>query len=351
MMEKETNTSKSANTMVKMTTQQREELTAKYVEHMNKVGVDPLEMAENIIKRCEESKVNKCELGFSINNAKDAVNKPMIKREFSGIPCGIEDLDKDYLYGFKPGDFVLVAADSGLGKSTLTAYFSMSMSKAGYKVMVFNFEDSETNYEGRLQLLKNGNGFTDDDLKNLSYTHMKEMDKIVENPMDLSAIITKIHAQYGTDVFIIDMLNDLADLNLAGDQSTKLPNMLQTLAVKLNVTVMCTVRLRKPTGLTAASRAREFYCPDGGAIAGFNNTQFRATKILTLSNVPDSIDEFEEKTGFTGYKRLPFAIHVAKARDGNTTNSQDKACVCSWVKYNDGTRMQLSTKGVISYEF
>lgn len=342
------NTSTSTNSKDKLTTQQKHFLVQKYVEHMQGNGIDPEEMCGLIVKDIHAQN-DGGDIGFNLHSGSDAMTKPLHKNEFEGIACGIKVLDEEYLKGFKPGDLVIIGAGTGMGKSSLTMLWTMNMSKAGHKVAVFNFEDTMKTYENRLQLLARGHGFSSDELKNLYYTSMDDMGDIIEHSMTLLEKIRQIHTQNGAEVFVVDMINDLMDLNVAGEASTTLTNKLLALANELGITIIITAQLRKPSNSKADTNAQEHYLPNSNAIAGFSNTQFRATKIITISPVPKAVAEFEEVPGFSGYKKIPLAIHVVKAREGDRTDVEKKACICFWEKPNNKEYLRLSVRGVEPY--
>lgn len=103
----------------------------------------------------------------AIEEIKAAVNRP--DGVMSGIPSGFPDFDK-MTNGFHPGQFIIIAARPGIGKSTLAVDFCRSAAfLAGKSVMFFSLEMSKEELvqrvlaaEARVELQKIRSGELDE---------------------------------------------------------------------------------------------------------------------------------------------------------------------------------------------
>lgn len=331
----------------KITTQEKWALAKAQYDDYVKRGLDPNEMAD-IFRKCQNQSATDKHKGITIHNGTEILGKPAVRRVFDGIATGLEELDKNFILGLKPGDLVAFAGGSSLGKSSVTMFMAMNMSRAGVPVITYNFEDSDYEYSSRFQLLAKGNGFTTKDLKNFYYYELNDMLPFFKEPLELINGIRFASMAVGAKVFIVDMINDLVKIN-SNDDADNLIQSLRNIAAELGIIIIFTAKLRKPAGLSQNARTTEHFCPRGEAIAGFNSIEFLATKIFTISHIPDGtggLNYIEQHNPFDPTQK-PFAIHVAKNRAGKTTIDYNKACLCQWLFYND--RTVLDCKGVQDY--
>lgn len=328
-------------------TEQMMRLAKAQVDDYVKKGLDPVRGAEAIKKIYESAKGEKYQK-IEVHNASSVLKKPLMLRKFDGIATGLEELDKNYLFGIKPGDVICVAGASGVGKSSMTACWSMAMSKAGVSVLTYNFEDGEEEFESRLQLLARGNGYTEEDLKNYRYYGMEQMAPFYNDPNELIYAIRASVAAIGVKVVVIDMINDLVKVNTA-DQADDLIRAINILAKELKIAIIFTAKLRKSQGLSVQMKMTEKYCPTSEAVAGFNSLEFYATKIITISKLPQAVLPFVPQKSPLDATHRPFAVHVAKNRRGDTTIDYGGGYVCQWLFYNDKT--VLDQKGLQKYDY
>lgn len=330
------------------TTQQKQHVSTVIYNQLVRQGYDPEEIFKLASKNATIAAGEKAN-GIPVHYGSEVFDKPLMLRRFDGIACGIEDLDKQYLLGFKPGDLVVMAGGSSIGKSSTTMFWAINMARNGVPVLTYNFEDTTTNYEGRLQKMCRGHNIKKEELAtNFQYYNMVDMGDFIKTPMSLIPAIKAKVTMSGIKVVIIDMINDLVKVNTA-DQADEMVNNLHALAAELGIVIIFTAKLRKPAGLTTTSRTREYYFPTAECIAGFNAIEYRATKVLTVSHIPDTVGlKFKKGNGISTPTYEPFAIHVPKCRDGDRTIDAGVACVCQWVKYNDKTI--LDVKGIQSYD-
>jgi len=89
-----------------------------------------------------------------------------------GVPSGISVIDKIY-GGWQPGDFVVVMAWTGVGKSFLTRLFALNAWKQGYSPLVISLEMDKNQEMFRMDtILNQGDVFTNNQLMsgvNLDY--------------------------------------------------------------------------------------------------------------------------------------------------------------------------------------
>lgn len=328
-----------------LSTQQEMELMQAQIRGWEKQGLDPERGANLLNKIIQDSKKDKYG-DLKVKNARDALDKPVTPRAFSGLPTGLKELDDKFLFGLRPGDLVIVSGNPGLGKSSFCAYAAMNIVRAGHKALFYNFEDGEEEYENRLRLLAKGNGFKKDEMKGLYYYGMEEMAPFYSKPLEIVHAIRGAVIGLGVEIVFVDMLNDLVKVNTA-DQADELVRELNNLAKELKIVIVATAKMRKTQGYGNQDKMVEKYYPTSEAISGFNTIESYATKIIMISRVPSAVLQYESPKAFGEPYKEPFAIHVTKCRTGNKTIDLGQAYVCQWLKYNGQTT--LDQKGMVEY--
>lgn len=272
---------------------------------------------------------------------------------FEGISSGIDLLDS-YLLGFKPGDVVVIGAETGLGKSTLTTRILLNAAFEGRRSCIFALEDNQREVGTRVRFLLKGMGKTPEDLANapgeclLFPEECKDLffkDKFSIIPAMIAVALT-----YRLEIIAIDMLNDIVDTvgdKDAGDFMCELKRM----ADSYGITLFLISRLREPTGASNYAVWKEKYAPNENTIYGRGQTKYVATKVITLSeaDLPPTIVD-----SIPGQPREIVQnvwLHVVKNRTGHETKREGQVINGVIRKVIDDQHFGENNGSMISIEF
>lgn len=236
-----------------------------------------------------------------------------------GVPSGISTIDRIF-GGWQPGDFVVVMAWTGVGKSFLTRLFALNAWKQGYRPLVISLEMDKTQELFRMDtILNHGEFFTNNQLttgQDIDYDvyekwaketfegkhpfHLVTSDGI--DSADPGFVDAKID-QYKPDMVVLDY-HQLFDAPSGGNDTERakaLSKAFKRLAVKHNVPIIDVASVTMEKG-------HEERPPELNEIAWSKQLAYDSDMVLALHRAPDS-DMFQCVTRKT--RRCPqFAFYL-----------------------------------------
>lgn len=249
---------------------------------------------------------------------------------FSGLGTGCKELDEKYLFGFRPGQLIMIGGRSGLGKTTVMMFWCLRWVLEGHSIAWFALEDDIEEEMGKFKPMVRGRGLLGKNLEEEYGGKFKlfPIDKagaIRNNPENFKTAIRAYQILYGTDVVVLDMLNNVVAQNSSQKDATMddFLHSLRDIAIELGVTVFVTSMMREANGINAKEKDNAKYNPSYHEIYGMSTSSYAVQKVITLSEVPDYAEQDGE--GFVdgqidkfNYHRF-IGIHVPKTRQGRTT--------------------------------
>lgn len=193
--------------------------------------------------------------------SKDLERRYNDKRELTGIPTGIDDLD-EITAGFQRKDLIIVAGRPSMGKTAFAVGVARGAAKSGLKPLIFSFEMDEMKVvervvcaEGRVNSKRMRNGrFEEDDWDRLSKglgstsslpVHVVHKDRM--SVMDIRSYSRRRKKTHGLDMIVIDYLGfiKLGRANSTAEAVGDVVRSLKGLAGELNVPVVLLAQLNR----------------------------------------------------------------------------------------------------------
>lgn len=197
----------------------------------------------------------------SINGVNSLVQKSMNRLENTDIQTkfGYSLLDKN-IGGVKPGDYTIIGAKSGVGKTTLALNIALNVLEQGKKVLIISREMTDVDVFDRFATMVSkipsmkfrNKDFTADDWKKFvnasGYLGEYEGKLLIDNDSTKISDIIKLVRRYKPDLVVIDYLQ-----LLSAEDGSKLENAeriianisrnIRTMTLKYNCHVMALVQL------------------------------------------------------------------------------------------------------------
>lgn len=197
----------------------------------------------------------------SINGINSLVQKSMNRLENTDIQTkfGYSLLDKN-IGGVKPGDYTIIGAKSGVGKTTLALNIALNVLEQGKKVLIISREMTDVDVFDRFATMVSkipsmkfrNKDFTADDWKKFvnasGYLGEYEGKLLIDNDSTKISDIIKLVRRYKPDLVVIDYLQ-----LLSAEDGSKLENAeriianisrnIRTMTLKYNCHVMALVQL------------------------------------------------------------------------------------------------------------
>ena len=249
---------------------------------------------------------------------------------FSGLGTGCANLDERYLYGFRPGQLIMLGGGSGLGKTTIMMDWCLRWILEGHSVAWFALEDDLEEEMGKFKPMVRGRGLLGQDLAKEygGQFRLFPIDKsgsIRGNPEVFKMAVRIYKILYNTDVVVLDMLNNVVAQNSSMKDATMdaFLHSLRDIAIELNITVFVTSMMREAGGINSKEKENAKYNPSYHEIYGMSTSSYAVQKVITLSEVPDWAEggiytnRQEDKSTYKRY----IGVHVPKTRQGRTTPS------------------------------
>lgn len=235
-----------------------------------------------------------------------------------GLPTGFENLNKVTL-GYKPGDLVILGAQTGHGKTTYALHTANSIAiKGSHNVLYLNTEMSRQQIALRWGSILSG---IEHDRVRSGEISESELSRILNGysllgesgfysypcpnltPEKTISIARKFKAQKNIDMMIVDYIGRMDKIDPRLQEWQVLEQIIKTqklLAQNLNMVVMCLVQLN----------------PDG-TLQGAKRMKNECDLMLKLSPIPR--EELEENEELKKYDIMPnYAIYIDKNRDGQS---------------------------------
>lgn len=271
---------------------------------------------------------------------------------FAGLGTGCTDLDNNYLYGFRPGQLIMLGGGSGLGKTTVMMFWCLRWVLEGHSIAWFALEDDIEEEMGKFKPMVRGKGLLGKDLEKEYGGKFKlfPIDKagaIRNNPENFKMAVRAYQILYGTDVVVLDMLNNVVAQNSSQKDATmdEFLHSLRDIAIELGVTVFVTSMMREASGINAKEKENAKYNPSYHEIYGMSTSSYAVQKVITLSKVPDYAGDGKYADGqvdkFTYHRFI--AIHVPKTRQGRVTPSGGN--VVEIIYTAGGSQIQFADRG------
>lgn len=201
-----------------------------------------------------------------------------IDDDIRGIPTYLPTLDK-YTKGWKPGQVIVVAAQTGIGKSVFAVNCGSAAALAGYSVLMFSLEMKEEEVQRRI--ISSVSSVPQNDLKSGKLTN--EQAGLVKEALEsfkdksfgidaqlstsLGAIKAKIQkrsqSKDGLDMVIIDYLALITSEGIkAQGEREKLEAItreLKLMSVEYSIPIMLVAQLRRPNNKEESSELPSVY--------------------------------------------------------------------------------------------
>lgn len=270
---------------------------------------------------------------------------------FSGLGTGCKDLDEKYLFGFRPGQLIMLGGGSGLGKTTVMMFWCLRWVLEGHSIAWVALEDDIEEEMGKFKPMVRGKELLG---KNLEQEYggkfrLFPIDKagaIRNNPENFKTAVRAYQILYGTDIVVLDMLNNVVAQNSSQKDATmdEFLHSLRDIAIELGITVFVTSMMREASGINAKEKEQAKYNPSYHEIYGMSTSSYAVQKVITLSKVPEWANNGLFKDGQIdkfNYHRF-IGIHVPKTRQGRTT--QGGGCVLEIV-YTGSNQIRFVDRG------
>lgn len=247
---------------------------------------------------------------------------------FSGLGTGCSQLDENYLYGFRPGQLIMVGGGSGLGKTTIVMHWCLNWVLEGKSIAWFALEDDIEEEMGKFKPMVRGRGLLGQDLTEkggaFKLFPVEKSGSIRGNPENFKMAVRAYQILYNTDVVVLDMLNNVVSQNSSRDDATmdKFLHSLRDIAIELGIVVIVTSMMREAGGINGNEKYNNKYNPSYHEIYGMSTSSYAVQKVITLSKIPtETYPQFEDKQEDKYHYKRFVAIHVPKIRQGRMTPS------------------------------
>lgn len=190
-----------------------------------------------------------------------------------GVPTSLETLN-DITSGWLPGQFITVAARTGIGKSVLCVNQAVAAAQAGLSVLLFSLEMSQSELEDRIVSSLSGvplkalkNGHLSDRQRDWMMEALAEMERMnitidsspyVTMDMIRARSIKEAQSEHGVDLVIVDYLQLIqvpSPSNSRERDVAGLSRELKILAKTLGVPVITAAQMNRPRDEEEAQRA------------------------------------------------------------------------------------------------
>lgn len=234
-----------------------------------------------------------------------------------GLPTGFDDLNHITL-GYKPGDLIILGAQTGHGKTTFALHAARSVAvDHNSTVLYLNTEMSREQIALRWGSILSGiehdkirsGDINENELSIIlkGYSRLRESGFYSYpcpnlTPERATSVARKFKTQKNIDMMIVDYIGrmDKADPRLQEWQMLEqIVKTLKMLAQNLKIVVMCLVQLNPDGSLQGAKRMK-------------NESD------LMLKLAPISREELEENEELKKYRNPNYYLHIEKNRDGRS---------------------------------
>ena len=235
-----------------------------------------------------------------------------------GLPTGFDNLDRITL-GYKPGDLVILGAQTGHGKTSFALHTAKQIAiKSPYKMLYLNTEMSREQIALRWGSILTGiehdkvrsGELTETELSRLTQAYAELRGSKFYSypcpnltPEKTISIARKFKTQEKIDIMVVDYVGRMDKQDPRYQEWQVLEQIVKTqklLAQNLNMVVMCLVQLN----------------PDG-SLQGAKRMKNECDLMLKLSPIPR--DVLEESEELKKYDRPPnYWIYIDKNRDGQS---------------------------------
>lgn len=219
---------------------------------------------------------------FIINDGEDMTPK------FEGLKTGLQSLDEE-LYGIKQGEIVLLGALTNVGKSTFAQYMALNFCEQDKKVVYFPIEDGTEMAQRNFKALGLANFKTYSDKvpisKNLWVVDDTSMEQFVFDKQKIIPVFDALKLENRGDIFVVDMLNSIAD-SLEDKDFSQFITLLRQHANHFGYTVILVCRFRQPQGANQKQRDHETYCPTIASFFGKATLAYVASKAIAMTAHP-----------------------------------------------------------------
>ncbi len=183
-------------------------------------------------------------------------------RELIGIPSGLSDLDR-ITKGWKGGEFIIIGARPGMGKTAIATQFTLNALRSGYHVLSINMEMIAE--QSMMRIISSQTGISTDDLAlgNVSEEQFEKIGHIVGEMSDLNlwysnatsqniytiaSMARRQHRLGKLDMLVVDYLQLIEADNKSDNLYTAVGNisrMLKILSNDLNIPVITLAQLSR----------------------------------------------------------------------------------------------------------
>jgi len=245
-----------------------------YMPKLNELGYacpvctqDPLPL-QDFLKRINVSyQIDPTDISELVEKYMDPLLDPDLVKGYS---TGYSSLD-EAVGGFKPQHLIILAADTGMGKSVFGINLLINATNEGVKTSYFDLENGKMASMSRIICIKGcvpTNIFEDADnvtkiveieesLKGkLNYRDHEALDAFIGDKKGLQMAkmiggLIEGDAQDGVKLFLIDPLENFEEDDKAYVAIGNVVNYFKDLAQKLNITIIILHHLKKPTSISA----------------------------------------------------------------------------------------------------
>lgn len=298
-------------------------------EDMDTAGI--VSEARNLLRDIATSKAEWVPMMNVLMNTYDAVER-RAKGEDKPISVGIPSLDKVF-YGFVPGEFTVIGARPGVGKSAIGGAIAMQAAMTGKKVGIVSLEMVDIQYGQRILAYTSGidsekirNADLDDDslfrivesmgaASNLPIEFMFTGRKIEH----ISSAIQQSVDREGLDLVIIDylqLIETMTRFKSNYERVTHISRMLKEMSTMLKLPIVALAQLSRE------SEKRGDKTPIMSDLRDSGSIEQDADNILLLHR-PESKDERgvypEDKEYLENYAQMGYQylhLEIAKQRQG-----------------------------------
>jgi replicative DNA helicase len=211
----------------------------------------------------------------------DSFQQLLDKPGITGVSTGVDDLDI-LLSGYNPGNLIVIAARTSVGKTALALKQLLEISKKNVPTMIFSYEMSKkelsqrlVSMEAKINLLKIRTGSVDSkEIEEIKKTHLEISTYPIYIDTNSSgslnyvlSTIRKYVRTYGVKVVFIDYLQLMA--RESGDMVRdigKITKSLKALAGELEITIVVLSQLNRGLEMRENKRPELFDLRDSGNI-------------------------------------------------------------------------------------
>jgi len=289
-------------------------------------GLEPSVIALNVKQKITNIEVFDPVTSFELaNTTLDEITRESREGEIFGIKTGIKKLDR-IMNGFQPGEFVVIAARPGMGKTSLALNMARNFGYNGDAGLIFSLEmtnrqlmrrmiadigsvDGSYLFQGEL------NQNTDKDVwNNINGASSKISELPIEFDDSVPTTIEKIYSRAakakalrGIKWIIVDHLSLISGWNKEGQgPKAEITGMLKVLAKELKITVIALSQLNREIEKRATRAPKMSDLRDAGTIE-------QDCDIALFPDVPE-----KSQNGTAGDEFEPAEFYVVKTRRGRT---------------------------------